>query len=128
MASLKKIISSANIDERQKLDIRSGDTVKVTQRIVEGDKSRLQVFEGLVLAVKHGSEAGSTFTVRKTLSGVGVEKIFPRYTPSIEKIEIMKRSKVRRSKLYYVRDKAAREISRQMGTEKMETEGGEKVS
>ena len=77
-------------------------------------KTRLQDFEGLCLAVKHGKEAGGTFTLRKVASGVGVERIYPIYSPMIEKIEITKRSKVRRSKLYYIRDKAAREIRRRM--------------
>ena len=110
----KKIISPVNIAERQALNIHPGDTVKVSERIKEGDKTRLQQFEGLVLAVKHGKEAGGTFTVRKVASGVGVEKIFPLYSPTIEKVEITRRSKVRKAKLYYVRRKAAREISRQM--------------
>lgn len=115
-----KIISPVNIKERQALDIRSGDTIRVTQKITEKDKKtgkpkiRLQVFEGLCLAVKHGKEAGATFTVRKTASGVGVERIFPLYSPMIEKIEVVKRSKVRRAKLYHIRKKAAKEIRRQM--------------
>ena len=75
---------------------------------------RRKVFEGVVLAVKHGKESGGTFTVRKVMSGVGVEKIFPIYSPSIDKIEIVKRSKVRRAKLYYIREKVAREIRRKM--------------
>src|SRR6185503_3359717 len=75
---------------------------------------RKQAFEGLVLAVKHGSEPGATFTVRKVASGVGVEKIFPLYSPTIDKIEILRRAKVRRAKLYHIRKKAAKEISRQM--------------
>jgi large subunit ribosomal protein L19 len=74
----------------------------------------LQVFEGIVLARKHGDEPGATFTVRKMSQGIGVEKIFPLYTPLIEKIEIVKRAKVRRAKLYYIREKVAREIKRQM--------------
>jgi len=106
--------STVNIAERKKLGIRSGDTVKVWQKIQEKDKTRVQAFDGLVLAVKHGVEAGSTFTVRKVASGVGVEKIFPLYSPMIDKIEIVKRSKVRRAKLYHVRDKAAKEVRRQM--------------
>lgn len=112
--------SPVNIDERKKLDIRSGDNVRVTQKITEKDKKtgkpkvRLQMFEGLCLAVKHGKEAGSTFTLRKTASGVGVERIFPLYSPSIEKIEVTKRSKVRRAKLYHIRKKASKEIRRQM--------------
>lgn len=103
-----------NIEERKKLDIRAGDTVKVWQRIQEKGKTRLQAFEGLVLAVKHGREAGATFTVRKIASGVGVEKIFPIFSPVIDKIDIIKRSKVRRAKLYHIRDKAAKEVKRQM--------------
>ncbi len=107
-------ISPVNMGERAKLDIRAGDTVKVWQKIQEKGKTRLQGFEGLVLAVKHGKEAGGTFTVRKVASGVGVEKIFPIYSPVIDKIEITKRSKVRRAKLYHIRDKAAKEVKRQM--------------
>lgn len=102
------------MEERKKLDIRSGDVVRVHQKIREKGKIRLQVFEGLVLARKHGTEAGATFTVRATLSGVGVEKIFPLYSPMIDKIEIVRRSKVRRAKLYYIRDKASREQRRQL--------------
>ncbi|PCI27593.1 50S ribosomal protein L19 [Candidatus Wolfebacteria bacterium] len=108
------IISPVNIESRKNLDIRAGDTVRVYQKIKEKDKTRLQVFEGLVLARKHGSEAGATFTVRKVASGVGVERIFPLYSPMIDKIEIMRRSKVRRSKLYFIREKVSREIKRQM--------------
>lgn len=100
--------------ERAKLDIRAGDTVKVSQKIQEKGKTRLQLFEGLVLAVKHGKEPGATFTVRRVASGVGVEKIFPLYTPMIDKITVTKRSQVRRSKLYDIRAKAAKEIKRQM--------------
>lgn len=107
-------ISPVNMEDRKKLGIRAGDTVRVWQKIREKDKTRLQVFEGLVLAKKHGSEPGATFTVRRVASGVGMEKIFPLYSPMIEKIEIVKRSKVRRSKLYYIREKAAKEIRRQM--------------
>ncbi len=113
-------ISLIDIDKRKKLNIRSGDTARVTQKIIEKDKktgkpkTRLQDFEGLCLAVKHGKEAGGTFTLRKVASGVGVERIFPIYSPMIEKIKIIKRSKVRRAKLYHIRDKAAKEIRRQM--------------
>lgn len=111
---MQRVISPINIEERQKLDLRSGDTVRVWQKIVEKGKTRLQAFEGLVLARKHGREAGATFTVRRIASGVGVEKIFPLYSPIIDKIEIIKRSKVRRAKLYHIRDKAAKDIRRQM--------------
>jgi large subunit ribosomal protein L19 len=85
-------------------DIRPGDTVRVYQRIKEKDKERIQAFEGQVLARKHGREAGATITVRKEVSGVGVEKIFPLHSPTIEKIEIVRRGKARRAKLYYLRE------------------------
>jgi large subunit ribosomal protein L19 len=107
-------IAQFDTESRKNLDLRAGDTVKVWQKIKEGDKTRLQLFEGLVLARKHGVEAGGSFTVRRTASGVGVERIFPLYSPAIDKIEIVKRSKVRRAKLFHVRDKAAKEISREM--------------
>jgi large subunit ribosomal protein L19 len=94
--------------------LRAGDTVKVWQKIQEKGKTRLQAFEGLVLARKHGREAGATFTVRRIASGVGVEKIFPLYSPMIDKIDILKRAKVRRAKLYHIREKAAKDIRRQM--------------
>src|SRR3989344_1011197 len=110
----RAIISPVNIEARRTLGIRSGDTVRVSQKIEEKGKTRLQAFEGLVLSVKHGSEAGATFTVRRVSSGVGVEKIFPLYSPMIDQIEIIRRSKVRRSKLYYIREKVAKEIRRQM--------------
>jgi len=107
-------ISPVNMDNRKEIGIRAGDTVKVHQRIQDKGKTRIQIFEGIVLARKHGNEPGATFTVRKMASGVGVEKIFPLYSPNIDKIEIVKRSKVRRAKLYFIRDKVAREIKRQM--------------
>src|SRR5947207_14717501 len=106
-----RVISPVNIEERQAMDLRAGDTVKVWQKIKEGDKTRLQAFEGLVLARKHGREAGATFTVRKVASGVGVEKIFPLYSPNIDKVEVLRRAKVRRAKLYHIREKVAKEIS-----------------
>ncbi|MEA2701782.1 MAG: large subunit ribosomal protein [Candidatus Parcubacteria bacterium] len=124
---MSDVITPVKTEERVKLGIRPGDTVRVHQKIVEFKKgkaankketttktARIQVFEGLVLAVKHGTEAGATFTVRATMSGVGVEKIFPLYAPFIEKIEIVRRSKVRRAKLYFIREKVAREVRRQL--------------
>ena len=108
------IQSPVKIADRKALDIKSGDTVRVWQKITEKDKTRLQAFEGLIISVKHGKEAGATFTVRRVASGVGVEKIFPLYSPNIDSIETLKRSKVRRAKLYHIRDKAAKEIRRQM--------------
>ncbi len=84
-------------------DIRPGDTVRVSQQIKEGEKERIQDFEGLVIARKHNKEIGATITVRREISGIGVERIFPLYSPIIKKIEILKRGKVRRAKLYYLR-------------------------
>ena len=115
MAIGKITISPVNIEERKALGVRAGDTVRVTTKVVDKgsgkdgkDKTRLQDFEGLVLAVKHGAEAGSTFTVRKTIDGVGVERIFPLYSPLIDEVEIIRRARVRRAKLYHIREKAAR--------------------
>ena len=113
------VITPIKTEERTKLGIKPGDTVRVHQKIMEKGKARTQVFEGLVLATKHGNEAGATFTVRATLSGVGVEKIFPLFAPFIEKIEITKRSKVRRAKLYFIREKVAREVRRQLRNMRM---------
>lgn len=107
-------ISPVQMEDRKQLGIKSGDTVRVHQKIQDKGKTRIQIFEGLVLARKHGNEPGATFTVRKVVDGIGVEKIFPLYSPLIDKIEIVRRSKVRRSKLYYIREKVAREIKRQM--------------
>ena len=84
-------------------DVQPGDTVRVHQKIKEGEKERIQVFEGVVLARKHGAGITATITVRKVSQGVAVERIFPIHAPMIEKIEIAKRSKVRRAKLYYLR-------------------------
>lgn len=106
--------SPVNMEERKSLGIKAGDTIRVHQKIQDKGKTRIQIFEGLVLARKHGDEPGATFTVRKVASGVGVEKIFPLYSPMIDKLEIVKRAKVRRAKLYYIREKVAREIKRQM--------------
>ena len=103
-----------NIEDRKKLEIVSGDTIRVWSKIQEKGKTRLQAFEGLVLARKHGKESGATITVRKVSNGIGVERIFPLYSPQVDNIEILKKSRSRRAKLYYVRDKAARDIRRKM--------------
>jgi large subunit ribosomal protein L19 len=102
-------------EARQALDFSSGDVVRVWNKIKEADgKTRLQAFEGMVLARKHGTEMGATFTVRKVASGVGVERVFPLYSVMIDKVEIVRRSRTRRSKLYYVRDKALRDVRRKL--------------
>ena len=95
-------------------DLMPGDTVRVWQKIEEKGKTRLQAFEGLVLARKHGNEQGGTFTVRKVASGVGVEKIFPVHSPAIDHVDLVKRARMRRAKLYFIREKVARETRRQL--------------
>jgi len=129
---MEKVIASVNVKGRADLGIRAGDTVRVVQNIVEIKKgrgtdkkekttksARTQDFEGLVLSVKHGTEAGASFTVRATLSGVGVEKTFPLYSPMIDSIKIVKRSNVRRAKLYFIREKAAKTVRRQLRNTRM---------
>lgn len=106
--------SPVKVEDRKNLNFKSGDRVRVWQRIQEGGKSRLQAFEGLVISRKHGRESGATFTVRKVSGGVGVERIFPLYSPSVEKIELVSRSKARKSKIYYVREKSAKDLRRKL--------------
>ena len=95
-------------------EIRPGDSVRVVQKVREGDKERLSSFEGLVIARKHGKGVSATFTVRKVVSGIGVERVFPFHSPVISKIEVLRHSKVRRAKLYYIREKAAKETRKRM--------------
>ncbi len=127
-------LSPVDIEARKKLDFKSGDTVRVWSKIKDEKapskggavKFRLQAFEGIVLARKHGTEIGATFTVRKVASGVGVERIFPIYSPMLDKIEIVKKSRARRSKLYYIRTKAVKDVRRKIRStipkaEKVET-------
>ena len=98
------------IEESQKRDVASfkvGDTVKVHFKIIEGKTERVQVYEGLVLCFKNAG-ARRTFTVRKNSYGVGVERVFPLYSPRIAKIEVMRPGRVRRSKLYYIRGKVGK--------------------
>lgn len=116
------VTSPVDMKARKSMDLRPGDTVRVWQKIEESKgKFRLQAFEGLLLARKHGTEAGATFTVRRVSGGVGVEKVFPLYTPMIDKIEVIKRARVRRAKLYYIREKVAREARRQLRRSRMMT-------
>ena len=99
--------------EQMRVDIpnfKAGDTIKVHARIKEGDKERVQVFQGFVLRKRKGN-TGATFTVRKVSYGIGVERIFPMHSPTIDKIEVISKGKVRRGRLYYMRKlrgKAAR--------------------
>lgn len=118
--------SPVDMDARKKLDFKSGDTVRVMSKIKdEKGKFRTQAFEGMVLARKHGTEIGATFTVRKIASGVGVERIFPLYSPMVDKIEITKKSRARRSKLYYVRNKAVKDVRKKMRSVTLDEEAKE---
>jgi large subunit ribosomal protein L19 len=99
-------------------EMRSGDTVRVHTKIKEGDKERIQIFEGVVIAYRRGLPGSSMFTVRKMSYGVGVERMFPVHSPRIDKIEVLGHGEVRRSRLYYLRDlqgKAARLHQEQVG-------------
>lgn len=92
-------------------DFRSGDTVSVGMKITEGNRSRTQIFEGVVIAISSGGGMNKTFTIRKISNGIGVEKIVPYHSPKIDSIKVLKKGKVRRAKLYYMRNlsgKAAR--------------------
>ena len=114
---MKTTIKFTKVDEeaRKALDFSSGDVVCVWNKIKEADgKTRLQAFEGMVLARKHGTEIGATFTVRRVASGVGCERVFPLFSVMIDKIEVVRHSRTRRSKLYYVRDKAIRDVRRKL--------------
>lgn len=107
---MNKLDQFNKAQERQDVpEIRTGYAVRVHQKIKEGDKQRIQIFEGLVIARKHGQGISSTITVRKVDGGFGVERIFPVHSPSIEKIEIVRKYKVRQSKIYYIRKKSAKE-------------------
>ena len=109
---MDKVLELSN--KEMKSDIpkfKSGDTVSVGVKVVEGGKSRTQIFEGVVIKISSGSGLDKTFTVRKISNGVGVERIFPIHSPNIDSIKVIKKGKVRRAKLYYLRDlkgKAAR--------------------
>lgn len=114
MEITKKQFTPVTQEDRKSLDFKAGDTVRVWNKILEKGKTRLQAFEGLVLSRKHGTESGATFTIRKVASGVGVERIFPLYSPNVDKIEIIRKSKTRRSKLYYIRTKAVKEVKKRL--------------
>lgn len=94
--------------------LEAGDIVKIFRKIKEAGKERTQIFQGMVIAVKGGQSSSPMLTVRKVSSGVGVELVFPLYSPQIEKIELMKRTKARRGKLYYVRTKSAKVLGKKL--------------
>ncbi|MBI2464363.1 50S ribosomal protein L19 [Candidatus Peregrinibacteria bacterium] len=104
MLELLKIFES-EAKSKKVPEIRSGYTVRVHQKIVEGNKERIQIFEGLIIKVGSGTGVNRTFTVRKVVENVGVEKVFPLYSPNIVKIEVVKIAQVRRARLYYMRER-----------------------
>ncbi|MES2930518.1 MAG: 50S ribosomal protein L19 [Patescibacteria group bacterium] len=114
MEMTKSQFTTVDMKARKALDFKAGDTVRVWNKIQEKGKTRLQAFEGLVLSRKHGTESGATFTIRKVASGVGVERIFPLFSPNVDKIEVLRKSKTRRSKLYYIRTKAVKEVKKRL--------------
>ncbi|MEI7709544.1 MAG: 50S ribosomal protein L19 [bacterium] len=138
--------SPVDMQARKAMHFKAGDTVNVWSKILEektekkgekkkGDakksdapKFRLQAFEGIVLARKHGTEMGATFTVRKVASGVGVERIFPLYSPMVDKIEITKKARARRSKLYYIRTKAVKDVRSKMRSVTAQVEAEEEAA
>ena len=102
---MSKLIDA--VSEEMNKDIpafRSGDRVSVGVKVIEGSRTRIQLFEGTVISISAGGGIDKTFTVRKTSNGVGVERIFPFHSPNIDNIKIVKRGKVRRAKLYYLRN------------------------
>lgn len=109
---IKDFVVAPKIDKIP--DIKPGWTVRVHQKIQEKDKTRIQIFEGLVIKRNRNKEAGATFTIRKITNGVGVERTYPLFSPLIDKIEVIKKSKARRAKLYYLREKSARETRRKI--------------
>ena len=105
MDALKHIVSDCLKTDMPQVEI--GDTVKVHVWVIEGEKKRIQVFEGTVIAKKHGG-ISETFTVRRVAHGCGVERVFPIHPPNIDKVELVRKGRVRRSKLYYLRDRVGK--------------------
>lgn len=104
---LMKLVEATQFRDNDFPDFASGDTIAVHVRVIEGAKERIQVFQGVVISLK-GPGVSRTFTVRKISNGVGVERIFPYHSPKIAKIEVKRRGRVRRAKLYYLRDRVGK--------------------
>ena len=103
---MDKIFTSIKDELKTNLpQFRAGDTVSVCVKVIEGGKTRVQLFDGVVISISAGDYSSKTFTVRKTSNGVGVERIFPFHSPNIDNIKVVKRGKVRRAKLYYLRSR-----------------------
>ena len=105
MNALEQISKSSMKENAPEINV--GDTVKVHVRIQEGDKSRIQIFEGTIIAKKHGG-ISETFTVRRVAHGCGIERVFPLHSPAVDKVELIRHGKVRRAKLYYLRDRVGK--------------------
>lgn len=105
-----EVIEFNKSQRKETIDFYAGDVVRVHRKIKEGDKERVQIFEGMVIAIKGGQSSSPMMTVRKVSNGVGVEIVVPVFSPGIEQIELVKRAKVRKSKLYYIREKAAKAL------------------
>ncbi len=112
----KKLENFKKKQKREIPEINTGDRVRIYKKVGEGDDERTQITEGLIIARKHGRDISATITVREVVDKVGVEKIFPLHSPKIEKIEVVKKSKARKSKLYFLRNKSRKEIRRKLKT------------
>ncbi|HWA64506.1 MAG TPA: 50S ribosomal protein L19 [Candidatus Paceibacterota bacterium] len=112
----------SKLESKDKFEgVRPGWTVRISQRIKDGEKTRVQAFEGTVIARKHGTTPSGTITIRKVTDGIGVEKVFPIHLPSIESVKVLKKTTARRAKLYYLRDKTAKEIRKKVKAERAQT-------
>ncbi len=111
--------TAAHNPENRWTDLKVGWTVRIHQKLKEGEKGKASIFEGIIIAKKHGNEPGATITVRRVAGGYGVEKVYPLRLPSIEKIDVVKQGRARRAKMYYLREKTAREIRRKTRAEAM---------
>jgi large subunit ribosomal protein L19 len=109
---MQKKVIEFNLNRRDKKmpDLRTGDVIRVHRKIIEGGKERIQIFEGIIIGVKGGQSSSPMITVRKVSQGVGVELIIPIFSPKVGKIELVKRAKIRRSKLYYIRERSAKSL------------------
>ncbi len=110
-------IAAKNNPANRWADLKVGSTVRVHQKLRQGDKGKASIFEGLIIARKHCSEPGASITVRRAVGGYGVEKVYPLRLPSIEKIEVVKTGRTRRAKMYYLREKTAKEIRKKTRAE-----------
>jgi len=129
--SMQQKLISFNLKQRKPLDtpeFQAGDVVKIFRKIKEGNKERLQAFQGTIIAIKGGQSSSKTITVRKVSFGVGVEIVFPLSSPQIDKIEFIKRTRARRAKLYFVRDKSVKVLSRKLKEIKVKDSAKAKIT